>query len=77
MSKYEYLKKYINPEDPAPGTNSFYSLSKEKISESEKKLNKVFPESLKTFWIEAEYGFFEASSSEIRITQIVYYHQEI
>jgi antitoxin YxxD len=72
MSKYEYLKPYVNPVDTEAGENSFYSVSKEKISESGKTLNRVFPESLKTFWREIGYGFFGATSPEIGLTQIDY-----
>lgn len=72
MSKYEYLKKYINLLNKKTDANSFYKIKADEIEKSQKRIDDKFPEELKTFWLEIGYGFFRSTHSKIGITQIDY-----
>jgi hypothetical protein len=72
MSKYDYLKKYVNPKDTNAGVNAFYKVAQEDVLKSEEELGIIFPQELKEFWKEVGYGFFGASIPEKSIVQIDY-----
>lgn len=72
MSKYDYLKKYLNPRDTKAGENAFYTVTSKQILDAEMMLSISFPKSLTEFWIEIGYGFFGASIPEKEIVQIYY-----
>ena len=61
-SKYEYLKKYINLDNPDREiSTSFFPITEEEVIEAEKRLGFRFPEQLRNFYMEIGYGFFESN----------------
>lgn len=55
MSKYYYLKKYINNKASTP-RNWFRLITQEEIEEAEKRLGFILPLALKEFWLEIGEG---------------------
>lgn len=66
MSKYDYLKKYINSAPSEPHRNFFGQVRAEEIQTVENSLKFQFPMSLKNFWLEIGYGSLTTSNNKIK-----------
>lgn len=57
MTKYDYLKRYINKPYESPSCHNYFGrVTAEEIMQVENKVNFKFPESLKEFWLEIGSG---------------------
>jgi hypothetical protein len=72
MSKYDYLKKYMNPERTNSYLNSFHLVDKESILLAENTLNLQFPTTLKEFWEEIGCGFFRSTVPQLGLKDNTY-----
>ncbi len=63
---FEYLKKYVvnSPKEKNGLKNIFYKVSPEEIEKAENDMGKIFPKTLKCFYQEIGYGFFDTETKD-------------